>query len=54
MFIIQNSEGGTSLFVEMLKEYMLICRNPEGVHSKKKFGNPCRRRIVAFLFCFSL
>jgi len=27
----------------MLKEYMLICRNAEGVHGKRKVGNPCSR-----------
>jgi len=31
---------GYILSVEMLQGYMLICRNAEGVHGKKKVGNP--------------
>jgi len=27
----------------MLKGYMLICRNAEGVHGKRKVGNPCSK-----------
>ena len=26
--------------------YMLIYRNAEGVHGKRKFGNPCSRKYV--------
>jgi len=25
---------------------MLICRNTEGVHGKKKVGNPCPKPII--------
>jgi len=32
MFKCQNSKGATSLTVEMLWGYMLICRNAEVVH----------------------
>jgi len=31
---------GTCSSVEMLKGYMLICENAEGVHDKRKVGNP--------------
>jgi len=31
---------GTYISVEILKGYMLISRNSEGVHGKKKVGNP--------------
>ena len=34
----------TYLSVEMLKWYMLICRNAEGVYGKRKVGNPCSWR----------
>jgi len=41
-FVIGNF-GGTRSSVEILKEYMLIFRNAEGVHGQRKFGNPwCR------------
>jgi len=30
----------TCLSGEMLKGYVFICRNAEGVHGKKKAGNP--------------
>ena len=29
--------------VEMLKGYMLICRNIEGAHCQRKVGNPCAK-----------
>jgi len=40
---VKNMKG-TSLSVEMLQGYMLICRNAEGVHGKKKVGNPWFKR----------
>ena len=39
-FVIGNFRG-TCSSVKMLKGYMLICWNTEGVHCKKKVGNPC-------------
>ena len=44
-FFIRNFRG-TCSFVEMLKGYMLICRNAEGVRSRRKFGNPCPNPIA--------
>jgi len=38
--VIRNFKG-TCSSIEMLKGYMLIRRNAEGVHGKKKVGNPC-------------
>jgi len=32
--------------VEILKKYMLICRNAEGVHGKQKVGNSCSKSTV--------
>jgi len=29
----------------MLKGYIFICRNAEGVHGKRKVGNPCSRKM---------
>jgi len=50
MLIYQNAEGvhaylskcwrGTCQSFKMLKGYMLICVNAEGVHGKRKVGNP--------------
>jgi len=50
-FVIRNFRGtacssvemlkGTYLSVEMLKGYMVTCRNAEGVHGQRKVGNPC-------------
>jgi len=37
---------GTCSSVEMLKGYMLICRNAEGVQGQRKVGNPCFRATV--------
>jgi len=34
---------GTCSSYEMLKGYMLIYRNDEGVHGQRKVGNPCFR-----------
>ena len=34
---------GTFSSVNMLKEYMLISRNAERVHGKRKVGNPCTK-----------
>jgi len=39
-FIITNFRV-TCLSVEILKGYMLIFRNAEGVHGQRKVGNPC-------------
>jgi len=39
---------GTCASVEMLKGYMHICWNVEGVHGKKKVWNPCTRVSVNF------
>ena len=36
--ICQNAEV---VHAYMLKGYMLIFRNAEGVHGKRKVGNPC-------------
>ena len=38
---------GTYVPVEMLKGYMLIFRNAERVHGKRKFGNPCVRPCMS-------
>jgi len=38
-FVIRNFRG-TFSSVEMLKAYMLISRNAEAVHGKRKVGNP--------------
>jgi len=49
-FVIRSFRGACSsvkilkgyiLIFEMLLGYMLICRNAEGVHGKKKVGNLC-------------
>jgi len=37
-FVIRNFRG-TCSSVEMLKGYMVICRNAEGIHGKRKVGN---------------
>jgi len=37
--------SGTCWSVEMLKGYMLICRNAEGVHGQRNVGNPWVRRL---------
>jgi len=29
----------------MLKGYIFICRNAEGVHGKRKVGHPCAREL---------
>ena len=34
---------GTCLYFQMLKGYMLICRNAAGVHGQRKVGNPCSK-----------
>jgi len=39
--IVIGNLRGTCASVEMLKGCMLICRNTEGVHGKRKIGNPC-------------
>jgi len=38
-FVIRNFRGMCSS-VEMLKGYMLIVRNDEGLHGQRKVGNP--------------
>jgi len=38
--IVIGNFRGTCASVEMLKGYMLIFRNAEGVHGKRKVGNP--------------
>jgi len=43
--VIRNLRGACAS-VEMLKGYMLICRNAEGVHGTSKVGNPCFNLIV--------
>jgi len=42
---LSKCRRGTSLSLDMLKGYMLICRNAEGVHGKRKVGNPWARLI---------
>jgi len=39
-FVIRNFRG-TSTSVKMLKGYMVICWNAEGIHSQRKVGYPC-------------
>jgi len=39
-FVIKNFKS-TRSSVEILKGYMLICRNAEGVQGLRKVGNPC-------------
>jgi len=41
-FVIRNFRG-TSTSVKMLKGYVVICRNAEGVHSQRKVGDPCAK-----------
>jgi len=41
-FVIRNFRG-TFPSVKMLKGYILICVNAEGVHGKRKVGNPCSK-----------
>jgi len=48
-FVIRYFRGTHSL-VEMLKEYMLICRNAEGVHGWREVENPCYRLCVSLVF----
>jgi len=38
-FAMRNVSGTSSSF-EILKGYMLICRNAEGVRDKRKVGTP--------------
>jgi len=40
-YFVKRNFRGTCSSVEMLKGYMLLCRNAEGVHDKRKVGNPC-------------
>jgi len=41
-FVMRNFRG-TCSSVEMLKGYMLIYRNAEGVHGQRKVGDPWSR-----------
>jgi len=41
-FVIKNFRD-TGSSVEMLKGYILICRNAKWVHDKRKVGNPWPR-----------
>ena len=43
-FVIRNFRD-TCSSVEMLKGYMLLCRNAEGVHGQRNVGKPCPRAI---------
>ena len=43
-FVIRNFMT-TCSSVEILKEYMLICQNAEGLHGQRKVGNPCARGL---------
>ena len=38
---------GTDLSAEILKGYMLICWNAEGVHDKQKVGHPWGKQILS-------
>jgi len=38
---------GTYSSVKILKGYILTCWNAEGVHGKRKVGNPCSRESRA-------
>ena len=38
--IVIGNPRGTCASIEMPKGYILICRNTEGVHCKRKVGNP--------------
>jgi len=38
---------GTYSSVKILKGYILTCWNAEGVHGKRKAGNPCSRESRA-------
>jgi len=46
-FVIWDFRGACSS-VEMLKGYMLICQNAEGVHDKQKVGSPCPAQLRSF------
>jgi len=48
-FVIRNFRG-TSTSVKILKVYVVICRNAEGVHSQRNVGNPCARRYNCYIF----
>ena len=45
IFVIRNFKG-TCSSVEMLKGYMLVFRNAEGVHGQRKVGNRCARKSI--------
>ena len=49
LFYLRNFTG-TCASVEMLKGYMLICRNAEGVHGQRKVGNPWSMLTIPKLF----
>jgi len=42
--IVIGNLRGACASVKILKGYMLICRNAEGVHGKSKVGNPWYRQ----------
>jgi len=46
-FVIRNFRG-TSTSVKMLKGYVVICRNAEGVHGQRKVGNPWSSSMRSF------
>jgi len=49
---MKHYRQATCSSVEMLKVYMLICRNAEGVLSKRKVGKPALE--YSMLWCRSL
>ena len=40
---VKRKFGGPRSSVEMVKGYMLTCRNAERVNSQRMVGNPCLR-----------
>jgi len=44
-YLVMRNFRGTCSSVAMLKGYMLICQNADGVHGKRKVGNPCTNRM---------
>ena len=46
-FVIGHFRG-TCSSAKMLKGFMLICRNAEGLHCKRKVGNPCTTSYTTY------
>jgi len=39
-YLVRGNFRGTCSSVDMLKGYIIICRNAEGVHCQKRLGAP--------------